>query len=100
MILGADGKRLSKRHGAVSVLAYREAGYLPSALLNYLARLGWSHGDQEVCSRDEMTQLFSLAKRSANSCVIIAAPALETQYSPRSGLAIVALTEVTKLMER
>ena len=58
MILGADGKRLSKRHGAVSVLQYREDGYLPDALINYLVRLGWSHGDQEVFTRDEMIQLF------------------------------------------
>ena len=50
MILGADGAKLSKRHGAVSVLQYREEGYLPEALLNYLVRLGWSHGDQEVFS--------------------------------------------------
>ncbi len=50
MILGSDGKRLSKRHGAVSVLQYREDGFLPEALLNYLARLGWSHGDQEIFS--------------------------------------------------
>ncbi len=62
MILGPDGSRLSKRHGAVSVLQYREEGYLPEALLNYLARLGWSHGDQEVFSIDEMIQLFSLEK--------------------------------------
>ncbi len=61
MILGTDGKRLSKRHGAVSVLAYRDEGYLPQALLNYLLRLGWSHGDQEIFSRDEMIQLFDLA---------------------------------------
>ncbi|MBI5447736.1 MAG: glutamate--tRNA ligase [Gammaproteobacteria bacterium] len=60
MILGADGKRLSKRHGAVNVMNYREAGYLPHALLNYLVRLGWSHGDQEVFSMDEMIQLFDL----------------------------------------
>ncbi len=60
MILGSDGKRLSKRHGAVSVLAYRDAGYSPDALLNYLVRLGWSHGDQELFSRDEITALFSL----------------------------------------
>ena len=60
MILGADGGRLSKRHGAVSVLAYRDAGYLPEAVLNYIVRLGWSHGDQELFSRDEMTELFSL----------------------------------------
>ena len=60
MILGSDGKRLSKRHGAVSVMQYRDEGYLPQALLNYLVRLGWSHGDQEVFSRDEMIDLFSL----------------------------------------
>lgn len=60
MILGDDGKRLSKRHGAVSVMQYREDGFLPEALLNYLVRLGWSHGDQEVFSRDEMVQLFDL----------------------------------------
>ncbi len=60
MILGADGKRLSKRHGAVSVMQYREEGYLPEALLNYLVRLGWSQGDQEVFSVDEMIDLFDL----------------------------------------
>lgn len=58
MILGADGARLSKRHGAVSVLQYRDDGYLPEALLNYLVRLGWSHGDQEVFTIDEMIALF------------------------------------------
>lgn len=58
MILGADGTKLSKRHGAVSVLQYREEGYLPEALLNYLVRLGWSHGDQEVFTLDEMVRLF------------------------------------------
>jgi glutamyl-tRNA synthetase len=61
MILGEDGKRLSKRHGAVSVMQYHDDGYLPDALLNYLVRLGWSHGDQELFSRVEMTQHFSLA---------------------------------------
>ena len=60
MILGADGKRLSKRHGAVSVLQYREDGYLPEALVNYLVRLGWSHGDQEMFTRDEMIELFDV----------------------------------------
>lgn len=60
MILGDDGKRLSKRHGAVSVMQYREEGYLPEALLNYLVRLGWSHGDQEVFSLDEMINLFDI----------------------------------------
>ena len=60
MILGADGKRLSKRHGAVSVMQYRDDGFTPEALLNYLVRLGWSHGDQEVFSRQEMIDLFAL----------------------------------------
>ncbi len=60
MILGDDGARLSKRHGAVSVMSYRDQGYLPEALLNYLVRLGWSHGDQEVFSIDEMIQLFDI----------------------------------------
>jgi glutamyl-tRNA synthetase len=60
MILGDDGKKLSKRHGAVGVMQYRDDGYLPEALLNYLVRLGWSHGDQEIFSIDEMKALFSL----------------------------------------
>jgi glutamyl-tRNA synthetase len=60
MILGADGARLSKRHGAVSVIAYRDDGFLPEALLNYLVRLGWSHGDQEVFSLEEMIELFDI----------------------------------------
>lgn len=60
MILGDDGAKLSKRHGAVSVMQYREDGYLPEALVNYLVRLGWSHGDQEIFSVEEMISLFSL----------------------------------------
>ena len=60
MILGADGQRLSKRHGAVSVMQYREDGFLPEALLNYLVRLGWAHGDQEIFSIDEMIELFDI----------------------------------------
>lgn len=60
MILGDDGKKLSKRHGAVSVMQYRDDGYLPQAVMNYLVRLGWSHGDQEVFSEEEMINLFSL----------------------------------------
>jgi len=58
MILGDDGKRLSKRHGAVSVMQYKEDGFLPEALINYLVRLSWSHGDQEIFSREEMIELF------------------------------------------
>jgi len=60
MILGSDGARLSKRHGAVSVMQYRDDGFLPDALLNYLVRLGWSHGDQEVFSVEQMIELFDL----------------------------------------
>jgi glutamyl-tRNA synthetase len=60
MILGDDGKKLSKRHGAVSVMQYRDDGYLPKAVLNYLVRLGWSYGDQEIFSIDEMIEHFSL----------------------------------------
>lgn len=61
MILGADGAKLSKRHGAVSVLQYRDEGYLPEALLNYLVRLGWSHGDQEYFTLEDMVRLFDIA---------------------------------------
>lgn len=60
MILGDDGKKLSKRHGASSVLAFKDAGYLPQALLNYLLRLGWSHGDQELFSLQEMLEHFRI----------------------------------------
>lgn len=60
MILGQDGQKLSKRHGAVSVIQYRDEGYLPQALLNYLVRLGWSHGDQEIFSMAEMIQYFDV----------------------------------------
>jgi len=69
MILGEDGARLSKRHGAVSVMQYRDDGYLPEALLNYLIRLGWSHGDQELFSIDEMLNLFRVedVSRSASA---------------------------------
>jgi glutamyl-tRNA synthetase len=60
MILGADGERLSKRHGAVSVMQYRDDGYLPEALVNYLARLGWAHGDAEIFSREQFVEWFDL----------------------------------------
>ena len=61
MILGPDRSRLSKRHGATSVLAFKEEGFLPEAMVNYLARLGWSHGDQEIFSREELIRHFDLA---------------------------------------
>jgi glutamyl-tRNA synthetase len=60
MILGADKKRLSKRHGATSVMAYREMGYLPEAMVNYLVRLGWSYGDEEIFSMGDLLEKFSL----------------------------------------
>jgi glutamyl-tRNA synthetase len=60
MVLGSDRSRLSKRHGAMSVTAYRDMGFLPEALVNYLVRLGWSHGDQEFFSRDELIRVFDL----------------------------------------
>jgi glutamyl-tRNA synthetase len=67
MILGSDGARLSKRHGAVSVMQFRDEGYLPEALLNYLVRLGWSHGDQEIFSIAEMIEHFELADVNASA---------------------------------
>jgi glutamyl-tRNA synthetase len=94
MILGADGAKLSKRHGAVSVLQYREDGYLPEALLNYLVRLGWSHGDREVFTLAEMAELFDIrdVNKSASAFnpdkllwlnqqhIMLAAPELLARY--------------------
>ena len=70
MILGPDGKKLSKRDGAASVLDYRDQGYLPEALLNYLIRLGWSHGDQELFSRSEMISLFDVQEVNTSAAAI------------------------------
>jgi glutamyl-tRNA synthetase len=69
MILGADRKRLSKRHGATSVLAFRDEGFLPEAMVNYLARLGWAHGDQEVFTGDELVRLFDLRQVGATPAI-------------------------------
>ena len=69
MILGADRSRLSKRHGATSVQAFRDAGILPEAMVNYLARLGWSHADQEIFSRDELIRLFDIKDVVASGAV-------------------------------
>ncbi len=69
MILGPDKKRLSKRHGAMSVLEYRRQGYLPQALNNYLVRLGWSYGDQEIFDMQELKEKFSLENLSKSDCV-------------------------------
>jgi glutamyl-tRNA synthetase len=67
MILGDDGQKLSKRHGAVSVTHYDDAGYLPEAVLNYLARLGWSHGDDELFSMEQFVQWFDLDHITASA---------------------------------
>jgi glutamyl-tRNA synthetase len=69
MILGADRTRLSKRHGATSVTAYRDLGYLPGAVVNYLARIGWSHGDQEIFALDELVRLFDFKDVGATAGV-------------------------------
>lgn len=69
MILGKDGKRLSKRHGATSVLSYRDRGYLPDGLVNFLARLGWSHGNQEIFSKAELIEYFSIDGVGGSSAV-------------------------------
>ena len=69
MILGPDRKRLSKRHGATSVLAFRDEGFLPEAMVNYLARLGWAHGDQEVFTRDELIRFFDLGQVGATPAI-------------------------------
>ncbi|MBF0454317.1 MAG: glutamate--tRNA ligase [Magnetococcales bacterium] len=69
LLHGADGGKLSKRHGAVSVLSYRDEGFLPSALNNYLVRLGWSHGDQEIFSREEMEQLFDVCEVGRSAAI-------------------------------
>lgn len=69
MIMGSDKTRLSKRHGATSVIAYKEEGYLPDALVNYLVRLGWSYGDQEIFSRDELIKHFTFENVGKSSAV-------------------------------
>lgn len=69
MILGSDKTRLSKRHGATSIMAYKEMGYLPEAMVNYLVRLGWSHGDQEIFTRQELIEKFSFKQVQSSPAV-------------------------------
>jgi glutamyl-tRNA synthetase len=92
MILGPDGAKLSKRHGAVSVLQYRDEGFLPEAVLNYLARLGWSHGDQEIFSIEELTSLFDIAavNKSASAFDVAKLSWLNQQHMMRASPARVA----------
>ncbi|HKC15372.1 MAG TPA: glutamate--tRNA ligase, partial [Steroidobacteraceae bacterium] len=93
MILGADGAKLSKRHGAVSVLQYQEEGYLPDALLNYLVRLGWSHGDQEVFTREEMIGAFDIGdvNKAAAAFNVEKLQWLNQQHMKRAPVAQLAL---------
>jgi glutamyl-tRNA synthetase len=92
MILGPDGAKLSKRHGAVSVLQYRDEGFLPEAVLNYLVRLGWSHGDQEFFSIEEMTRLFDITdvNKSASAFNVEKLTWLNQQHMMRAPAARIA----------
>lgn len=87
MILGPDRARLSKRHGAMGVLAYREMGYLPEAMINYLARLGWSHGDQEIFAQQELIRHFTIDKVGRTAAIFDPAKLdwLNGQYLKRAG---------------
>ena len=102
MILGDDGARLSKRHGAVSVIQYREEGYLPEALLNYLVRLGWSCGDQELFSTEEMIRLFDLrdVNRAPSSFNTEKLQWINQQYIKESDLQHLAILLAPHLQER
>ncbi len=96
MILGTDKKRLSKRHGATSVLAYRDEGYLPEALLNFLARLGWSHGDQEIFTVGELIQKFSMDNVGKSAGVFNPEKLLWTNFEHMKLLSHRELLERTK----
>ena len=96
LILGEDGQRLSKRHGAVSVLDYREMGVLPQALLNYLARLGWASGDREIFSRDELIAAFDIADVNKSAASFDLAKLL---WVNEQHLRECAVTELTPLLD-
>lgn len=102
MILGTDGQRLSKRHGAVSVLQYRDDGYLPGALLNYLVRLGWSHGDQEFFTVEDMVELFNVpsVNRAASTFNMEKLQWLNQQHMLRSHLDDLGQLLATELERR
>src|SRR5579872_2407210 len=102
MILGPDGAKLSKRHGAVSVLQYRDAGYLPEAILNYLARLGWSHGDQEIFTLGELIAAFDIknvnkAASAFNPEKLLWVNQQHMMRAPLSRLAAVLRAELARL---
>lgn len=94
MILGDDGKRMSKRHGAVSVMQYQADGIMPQALLNYLARLGWSHGDQELFSLEELQELFALEDCQRSGSVFDQTKLLWVNQQHMAGLTEEALGEM------
>ncbi|MBX3123301.1 MAG: glutamate--tRNA ligase [Nitrospira sp.] len=106
MILGSDKTRLSKRHGATSIMAYKEMGYLPEAMVNYLVRLGWSHGDQELFSRDELIEKFSWKNVQTSPAVFnpdkllwLNAEYLKTNPPQQVAEALVPLLEQTDLKD-
>ncbi|MBU1248752.1 MAG: glutamate--tRNA ligase, partial [Proteobacteria bacterium] len=100
MILGPDKKKLSKRHGALSVMEYEKMGYLPEAVLNYLVRLGWSHGDQEVFTREELTRLFTTDTLSSSPSVFDLQKLEWMSGQYMQGADVNRLTaEVTKIIE-
>lgn len=106
MILGSDKTRLSKRHGATSIMAYKDMGYLPEAMVNYLVRLGWSHGDQEVFSREELIEKFSWnhvqkspAVFNPNKLLWMNAEYIKTSPPSQVVQALVPLLEQTDLKE-
>ena len=102
VILGSDGQKLSKRRGAVSVTAYEEAGYLPEAMLNYLARLGWSHGDEELFSRAQLVQWFDGQHLSKSPAQWDAAKLawVNAHYLKQTGDAALAALVVAQLKRR
>ena len=107
MILGSDKSRLSKRHGATSIMAYKDMGYLPEAMVNYLVRLGWSHGDQEIFTRQELIEKFSWKHVQTSAAVFNADKLLwiNAEYikaSPPTGVAqaLIPLLEAAGLQEQ
>jgi len=107
MILGSDKSRLSKRHGATSIMAYKDMGYLPEAMVNYLVRLGWSHGDQEIFTRQELIEKFSwkhvqssAAVFNADKLLWINAEYIKTSPPSQVAQALVPLLEAAGLQEQ
>jgi glutamyl-tRNA synthetase len=96
MVMGPDGQKLSKRHGATSVFAYRDLGYFPEALLNYLVRLGWSHGDQEIFSLQEMFEYFDFANCGKSAGIFNAEKLLWLNFHYMKELPLTRLVHDTK----